>query len=99
MSRKVRKVPQRTCVACREVRPKRDLTRVVRTPAGEVVVDPSGKQSGRGAYVCATPACVRRALQHGAFERALNVTLTEEDRARIENVVSGGSVYGQSSSV
>ena len=91
MPRKVRPVPQRTCVSCHEVRSKRDLTRVVRTPTGEVEVDPSGKKAGRGAYVCASAACIRQALQRGALERALTVTFQEETRARLENALTAGS--------
>lgn len=49
---KTRHVPLRTCVVCREKRPKRELLRVVRTPEGEVTIDPTGKLNGRGGYVC-----------------------------------------------
>ncbi len=68
-----RRVPQRTCVACRGVGAKPELLRVVRTPAGEVRVDPSGKAPGRGAYVHRDPGCARRALARGG--RALARTL------------------------
>ena len=91
MPRKVRPVPQRTCVSCQKVRSKRDLTRVVRSPTGAVAVDPSGKQAGRGAYVCASAVCIRRALQQGALERALTVTFNEETRARLENALTAGA--------
>ena len=81
---KVRKVPQRQCVACGETRSKRELVRVVRTPAGEVRVDPTGKLSGRGAYVCPDPGCVDRALRDGRLagilERPLPDTLAESLR-------------------
>lgn len=87
---KDRKVPQRSCVACRRVRPKREMKRVVRTPTGQVVVDPSGKQSGRGAYVCPTSACLSQALQRNLFERALEITLSPEQRAHIESAVLEG---------
>ncbi len=49
---KVRKIPQRMCVGCREMKNKRDLIRVVRTPEGNIEIDPTGKKSGRGAYLC-----------------------------------------------
>ena len=52
MSMKPRHVPMRTCVVCREKRPKRELLRIVRTPEGEVIADPTGRANGRGAYVC-----------------------------------------------
>ncbi len=50
-------VPQRTCIACQEKRPKRELLRIVRTPQGTIEVDPKGKKPGRGAYLCPRPAC------------------------------------------
>ena len=49
---KPKKIPMRMCVGCREMKEKRDLIRIVRTPDGEAVLDPTGKRSGRGAYVC-----------------------------------------------
>ena len=59
---KVRRVPMRTCVACGQPRPKRELFRVVRTPEGEVVFDPTGKRNGRGAYLCGEDACMKKAM-------------------------------------
>ncbi len=76
MSR-VRHVPQRQCVACRQMRPKRELVRVVRTPAGEVRVDSTGKASGRGAYVCPNEACVATALRDRRLEHALAMPIPE----------------------
>ena len=80
---KTRKVPQRQCVACGQVRPKRDLVRVVRTPAGEVRVDVTGKVSGRGAYVCPDAACVDRALRGGRLAGALAQPLAEDLAERL----------------
>ena len=74
---KVRKIPLRSCVACGRVRAKRELVRVVRTPAGEVVVDATGKVSGRGAYVCPEPDCVEQALQKGRLRDALNTPIPD----------------------
>ncbi|MBX5466676.1 MAG: YlxR family protein [Firmicutes bacterium] len=73
-----RKAPMRTCIACRQTRPKRELVRVVRTPEARLVVDPRGKLSGRGAYVCPTVDCVRRAVEGRRFERALAVAVPPE---------------------
>src|SRR5215831_9604925 len=81
---KPRHVPQRTCVACRQVRPKRELIRVVRTPAGHVELDPTGKKSGRGAYLCAKRSCWEPALRKGRLEHELETTLLPEDRAALE---------------
>src|SRR5690242_21128045 len=79
-----RHVPQRTCIVCRQVRPKRELIRVVRTPAGHVELDPTGKKSGRGAYLCARRSCWEPALRKGKLEREFELTLLPEDRAALE---------------
>lgn len=84
---KPRHVPERTCVACRQQRPKRELLRVVRTPQGRVELDPTGKKSGRGAYLCAKRSCWDLALRKGILERELEVTLDPEDRAALEAYV------------
>ena len=81
---KQRHVPARTCIACRQVRPKRELIRIVRTPAGHVELDPTGKKSGRGAYLCAKRSCWEPALRKGILERELETTLLPEDRAALE---------------
>ena len=71
-----KKVPMRMCVACRTMKPKRELMRVVRPPEGEeakpaLLLDATGKANGRGAYLCADAACVERAQKTRALERAL----------------------------
>jgi len=75
-------VPVRMCVVCREHDGKRALTRVVRT-AGGVVVDPTGKLNGRGAYLCDKASCWQRALTSDVLARALRTTLTSQDRDRL----------------
>ena len=87
---KVRHVPQRQCVACRQMRPKRDLVRVVRTPAGEVRVDTTGKVSGRGAYVCPSDACAEVALRERRLEHALETPVPESAAVELRAVVSRG---------
>jgi uncharacterized protein len=84
---KLRHVPQRTCVACRQVRPKRELIRVVRTPQGHVELDATGKKSGRGAYLCARRSCWEPALSRGKLEHEFELTLLPEDRAALEAYV------------
>ena len=75
-----RHVPQRTCVACRRTTAKRELVRLWRTPEGGVEVDPTGKRSGRGAYLCPTPDCWRLAVQKGRLERALKTSVSARDK-------------------
>lgn len=66
-----RRVPLRTCVGCRTQHGKKELVRVVRTPEGEVMLDATGKKSGRGAYLCARRECLEAARKSKALERAL----------------------------
>lgn len=84
---KPRHVPERTCVACKQQRPKRELIRIVRTPDGHVVLDPTGKKSGRGAYLCARRSCWEPALRKGILEREFEIALPPEDRAALEAYV------------
>jgi predicted RNA-binding protein YlxR (DUF448 family) len=80
---RARREPQRTCVACRRPAGKRALLRIVRSPSGEVRVDPSGHAPGRGAYVHRDAACAERALSRGALARALRTGLGPEEAARL----------------
>lgn len=68
-------VPVRTCISCRESGAKRGLTRIVRDPAGEVAIDPTGKRNGRGAYLCEKTACWDRALSTQLLAKALNTEI------------------------
>lgn len=78
-----KRIPERTCVACRQVAGKRTLVRVVRTVAGGVEVDLTGRKNGRGAYLHADPACWDVALRRGSLNAALKVTVGEADLAAI----------------
>jgi predicted RNA-binding protein YlxR (DUF448 family) len=82
MSRK--HVPMRTCMGCRQVRPKREMVRIVRTPAGGIEIDERGKKSGRGAYLCRRRDCWDKGLGKSRIEHVLKASLTEETRAMLE---------------
>lgn len=82
---RTRHVPQRTCIVCRQVRPKRELIRVVRTPTGHIELDPTGKKSGRGAYLCARRSCWEPALHQGRLEREFEMAIPAEDRPALES--------------
>ena len=73
-------VPQRTCVGCRQVQPKREMIRVVRTPNAGVQIDATGKHAGRGAYLCSQPTCWTVALTEGQLDRALRTHLSTKER-------------------
>jgi predicted RNA-binding protein YlxR (DUF448 family) len=76
---RTRPVPQRTCVGCNTATNKRELVRIVRTPEGSVVADPTGKQPGRGAYVHQQADCWEAALKKGRLEHSLKTKLTPDD--------------------
>ena len=78
MPPKPRKIPMRMCVGCREMKPKRELIRVVRSPEGEVSMDATGKKPGRGAYVCHDVACLQKARKTRALERAFETAIPPE---------------------
>ena len=75
---KQRKIPQRQCVGCRTMKDKKALVRIVKTPEGEICVDATGKKSGRGAYVCPDPACLKKARKSRALERAFDTAIPAE---------------------
>ena len=73
-----KKIPMRQCVGCREMKAKKELVRVVRSPEGEISLDFRGKAPGRGAYVCPQAECLRRAIKSRALERALDCQIPQE---------------------
>ena len=75
---KPRKIPQRQCLGCREMKDKKALIRVVRSPEGAVSLDFKGKMPGRGAYVCPDPACLKKARKSRALERAFETEIPQE---------------------
>ena len=83
---RVKHIPQRTCVGCREVQPKRQMIRIVRTAAG-IKIDPTGKLAGRGAYLHDLRPCWERGLK-GALANALKAEFKAEDRATLENFLN-----------
>ncbi len=85
-------LPQRTCVACRVVKDKRELVRLVRVDDGVVEVDGSGKKAGRGAYLCRGQDCWQEGLKGGRLEHALRTTLSRENREQL--VEYGKSLSG-----
>ncbi|MBI4214078.1 MAG: YlxR family protein [Chloroflexi bacterium] len=79
-----RHIPIRTCAGCREVRPKREMVRVVRDFSGTVAIDQTGKINGRGTYLCPKTECWEQALQTGSLARALKISIAPADRAGLD---------------
>ena len=85
---KPRKIPMRMCVGCREMKPKQELLRAVRSPEGEVSLDASGKKPGRGAYVCYNADCLRRAIKQRQLDRALDAHLDESANQALQDTMT-----------
>ena len=84
MPPKVRKIPMRQCMGCNEHKPKAELIRIVRSPEGEISLDATGKKSGRGAYLCKSAECLKRARKSRRIEASLEVTIGDEIYAALE---------------
>lgn len=81
---KEKKIPERRCVGCGISFPKKDLIRVVRLPDGGAELDPTGKKSGRGAYICRSAECLKKARKAKRLERNLEVTISDEVYEELE---------------
>ena len=80
----------RQCLGCREMKPKKELIRVVRSPEGNISLDFKGKASGRGAYVCPSSQCLKKAIKAKALERALNTQIPPEIYQSLEKEMEAG---------
>ena len=85
-----KKIPMRQCLGCREMKPKRELIRVVRSPEGEISLDFRGKAPGRGAYLCPDPQCLKKAIKARALERAFSAQIPPEIYQRLEEEMERG---------
>ncbi len=82
---KTKKIPMRMCIACREMKPKQEMTRVVKNADGEIFADPTGKAAGRGAYVCANPECLRKVEGKKLLHKTFSAPVAEEVYRRVED--------------
>lgn len=89
-----KKIPMRQCVGCREMKPKKELIRVVKSPEGEVFLDFKGKKPGRGAYVCPDGACLKKARKAKALERAFSAPMPDEVYEALEQQMREGDQDG-----
>lgn len=86
-----KKIPMRQCTGCREMKPKRELIRVVRSPENDITLDFKGKAQGRGAYLCHDPECLKKAIKSKALERSLEVAVPEEIYAQLKEQMEAGN--------
>ncbi len=85
----VRKIPMRRCVGCGERKEKRELVRILRDPEGKILLDPTGRANGRGAYLCRNAQCLKKAAKSRALERSLEVRIPEEIYGILEKEMEG----------
>lgn len=89
-----KKIPLRQCLGCREMKPKRELIRVVRSPQGEISLDFHGKKPGRGAYLCPDPACLKRIRKSRVLERAFDLPIPDAVYDALAQEMEGGGLDG-----
>lgn len=87
---KVKKIPLRMCTGCMEMKPKKELIRVVKSPEGDVSVDLTGKKSGRGAYVCKNEECLEKAFKAKRLSRNLDTQISEEVYNKLREEINNG---------
>ena len=79
-----KKIPLRKCLGCGEMKPKKELIRVVKSPEGEISIDLTGKKSGRGAYICKNSACLKKAIKSKRIQSNLEVEIPESVTIELE---------------
>lgn len=83
-----KKIPTRTCVGCKENKPKKELIRFVRTPEGDIMLDPGGKANGRGAYICSDTSCFELAEKKKGLGRALEINVEPKKIKELEEALA-----------
>jgi len=84
---KTRKIPLRMCVGCREMKNKKELIRIVRSPEGSIEIDQSGKKSGRGAYICPQLDCLQQAIKGKRLQKALEHDIPDEVLEKLKSQI------------
>ena len=83
------KIPMRMCIGCRDMKPKRELIRIVKTPDGEIKPDATGRLNGRGAYICRSVECFKKARRSGALQRAFGESVPDSVYEAIKTELDG----------
>ncbi|QHQ62129.1 DUF448 domain-containing protein [Anaerocolumna sedimenticola] len=84
-----KKIPQRQCIGCGEMKNKKDMIRVIKTPEENIIIDATGKKNGRGAYICKSTECLQKAAKSRGLERSLKVSIPREVYEELEKELSG----------
>ncbi len=94
MPSKPKKIPMRMCVGCHEMKPKKELLRVVKPAEGDCAIDRTGKASGRGAYICPSAECLKKAQKTKALERGLEAAISPEVYATLAEQIAQAAQEG-----
>ena len=86
----VKKIPLRKCLGCNEMKPKKELTRIVRSPEGEISFDTTGRKPGRGAYLCPQKKCLQAAKKAKRLEKTFSASIPEEVYTQVEEALNNG---------
>lgn len=86
---KTKSVPMRMCIACRQMKPKKEMTRVVKTADGEISADPTGKMAGRGAYICNEEACLKKLNDKKLLHKAFSTDVSQTVYQGVEETIVG----------
>ncbi len=84
-----KKIPQRQCIGCGEMKNKKEMIRIIKTPQEEILIDVTGKKNGRGAYICKSSDCFRKAVKSKGLERSLKVGIPHEVYEELEKELIG----------
>ena len=86
---KTKRIPLRMCIACREMKPKQEMMRVVKNADGEIFADPTGKAAGRGAYICKSAECAKKLKKNRLLNRAFGTAISDEVYQAVEEALVG----------
>ena len=90
----MKSIPQRTCMGCNSKKDKKDLIRIVKNKNNEISIDKTGKQDGRGAYICNNEQCLEKAIKTKRIERTLGIKISEEVYSNLKKIINGGEFIG-----
>ena len=91
MPPKPKKIPMRMCLGCREMKPKREMARIVRSPEGAIALDRVGRAPGRGAYICHDPECLKKAMKANLLAKAFECPVDKEVYQQLMHALSEGA--------
>ena len=93
----MKKIPQRSCVVCKTQKNKNELLRIVKNKENEIKIDTTGKELGRGAYICYSEECLEKAIKSGRLEKALETKINDNTYEEIKKIIMkkiGGEIIG-----